>query len=68
MSTQELVAKIDSLPAEKREDLLKLLTTMTSPPADPFMARIRERRERLKAQFGCFGTAEVLRDLREEGR
>lgn len=68
MSTADLVAKIDSLPAQKREDLLSLLATMTSPPADPFIARIRERRQRLKAEFGYFGTADTLRDLRAEGR
>ena len=68
MGTAELIAKIESLPEQKREDLLTLVNTMASPPADPFIARVRERREQLKAQFGYFGTAEILRDLRDEGR
>jgi hypothetical protein len=68
MGTAELIAKIESLPARKQEDLLTLVNTMASPPADPFIARVRERRELLKAQFGYFGTAEILRESRDEGR
>ncbi len=68
MSTAELIAKIESLPARKQEDLLRVVNAMTSPPTDPFVARVRERRELLKAEFGYFGTAEIMRELRDEGR
>ena len=68
MSTIELVERINSLPEEQRKGIEALVETIASPPSDPWIARIRERRERLRAQYGTFGTPETIRELRENGR
>ena len=68
MGTTELVERINSLPEEKRKGIEALVEVIASPPPDPWIARIRERRERLRAQYGNFGTVETIRELREYGR
>ena len=65
MGTTELVDRINSLPEEKRKGIEALVEVIASPPPDPWIARIRER---LRAQYGNFGTVETIRELRENGR
>ena len=74
LMVKTLTEKIESLPPDKRarvEDLVDRLTGERDgePPHRPdhVMERIRAQRERLLREHGLFDSAEILRELREEG-
>jgi len=73
MSPTSLVKKIAALPAAEQERVTALVDELMAKAKaarteDPLVVRIRERRERLRRDFGNFGTLDTLRELRDEGR
>lgn len=75
MTREALLEKIESLPEEKLaqvEALVSRLLPSESDPAsksagDPFIDRVRARRERLLREHGLYDTTAILRQIREDG-
>ncbi len=70
--TKELIEKIESLPADKRAEVERLVDSFQPSYRLPRFSkdlfdRVNERRERLRRQHGFFDSVSILRELREHG-
>lgn len=77
MTKEALLAKIESLPPEKRAEVEDFVEFLAGQPSrdkgqpvgvlqDQFLREIDERRERLRREFGLFDSVAVIRELRED--
>lgn len=75
MTKQALIEKIESLPEEKLAEVEALVSRLLpsagheadKPSRDPFIERVRARRERLLREHGLYDTSAILREIREDG-
>lgn len=78
MSTKTLIAKIDSLPPEKRAEVESFVDRLAGSPPEKATAsgaipgelvvRIEARRQRLFKERGLFDSVPLIREFRETGR